>query len=139
MSRFESDNCNFYLKNYTALMVEFMGNTDKTDLSGYEGAEYFVDAVIDCDASFDERPHQIKSKTDFGYIVYIPDSVMDTLEHKPARGDLVDASFRYAACADGTLTFYDNPASAIAAAKPADVNATVKLYNYDSTMDERIC
>ena len=127
-----------YMDGYTALMVEYMGSR-KDGLSGAEGVEFFVDAVIDCGMDFDEEPHQLKAKTDYGFMLYIPDAVMANLAQRPARGDLVDATFlanglgSYSGgttAAGHTLTFYENPTNALQYATAADVNATVKLFNY---------
>ena len=137
---------NVFMNDYKALMVEFMGNI-KNDQSGVEGAEYFVDAVIDCSVDFDESPHQIKAKTDFGYVLYIPNAVWDSLPVKPSRGDLIDASFAHNYASDSTvksgisnaqqtLTFYDNPANSFTYAEPVDVNATVNVFNYGSDVSK---
>lgn len=134
-----------YLDGYTALMIEFMGNV-KSGQSGAEGAEYFVDAVLDCGVAFDEAPHQLLSKTQYGFVLYIPDAVMDTLDKKPARGDLIDATFSYNELSEltqsgtcelwRTLYFYENPSEAIKYATATDVNATVNLFNYGENISQ---
>lgn len=131
-----------YIDGYTVLMIEYMGSR-KDGLSGVDGVEFFVDAVIDCGEDFDEEPHQLKAKTDYGFMLYIPDAVMANLAQKPARGDLVDATFLAYGLSDysggttaagHTLTFYENPTNTLRYATAADVNATVKLFNYDETV-----
>ena len=143
VDRISTDVTGTCMDGYTAVMVEYMG-TPKDGQSGAEGAEFFVDAVIDCGVDFDEEPHQMKAKTQFGFMLYIPDKVMNSLAKKPARGDLIDASFPYNTLYDNyktgtnsmgaTLSFYENPAVAPTYASPVDVNANVKLFNYGANM-----
>ena len=139
---YAADGTGTYMNDYTILMIEYMG-TRKDNLSGVDGVEFFVDAIIDGGVNFDEEPHQLKSKTDYGFVLYIPKSVIESFEKKPARGDLVDATFACSGLYDygsgsttagHTLTFYENPTNPLTHAAAVDVNANVKLFNYDGAV-----
>lgn len=151
-----------FMDKYIAILIEHLGTqhvkeqTGEDYVSSVEGADFFVDAVIDCGVDFDEYPHQIKAKTQYGFVMYIPKTVWDGFYEKPARGDLVDVSLNYNvlytryteghAYGEGNfnhfLTFYDNPTDAVkqftsdaTTSVSNSVNATVQMFNYDANIN----
>lgn len=107
----------------------------------------------------DEYPHQLKPRTDYGFLLYIPKTVWNSYLEKPARGDLIDASFFYAALrnqfAAGNsytelnhgIVFHENPTDDADGVKDIvkpftddgstavdSANATVQMFNYNANI-----
>lgn len=127
---------------YTAVIIENLDNGQD------DGNQYYVDAVISCTSSTIMNPGvsmiNLAPKTYNGYIVYIPNEML-TAATMPNRGDLVDPDFWHASTdvingyrTAGNIFLEDNPASSevLAEANPADINATIKMFDYDSSINE---
>lgn len=127
---------------YTAFIIEFLNN------GRGQGIEYYVDAVVSCDASTIMNPGvsmtNLTPKTDSGFIIYVPNSMLNVSD-MPSRGDLVSPDFWYGApdviigrnTDAGNMQFSDNPASSavLETANPTTVNATVKMFDYGRNMN----
>lgn len=127
---------------YTAFIIEYLNNGSNS------GIQYYVDAVVTCDVSTIMNPGvymtNLAPKTDNGFIVYVPNTLLNTSD-MPSRGDMVAPDFWYGEAevidgrseTAGNMWFSDNPASAdvLATAKPTTVNATVKMFDYGSSMN----
>lgn len=127
---------------YTAVIVEYLNNGQNT------GVQYYVDAVITCTQSTILDPGvtmtNLSPKTHNGFIVYIPTKFL-TEENTPRRGDLVSPDFWHwnpdvivgRNKNSGTLVLVDNPTEnhVLATATSTAINATVKVFDYDRTIN----
>ncbi len=127
---------------HTAFIIEYIGLQN----SAQDGNEFIVESVISGEVAKDTY----KAKTKEGFVLYILTSALNE-GNSPKRGDLVDTTFwitdpsaddtyRYSNDGIGSLIFSENPSAdrEINTVKAADVNAKIKLFNYDENINNAI-